>query len=103
MISAVLSNRPLIAISFLGSEWHSQDIHPQHPPNKEDRDDGARDVYYPIASCFGFAKIEHLRMVAGQRYCREIPMEFKPPSLRGLAWPDVNRPEVLRQTPTFQP
>lgn len=80
MISAVLSNRPLIAISFPGSEWHSQDIHPQHPPNEEYRDDGSRDVYYPIPSCFGFAKIEHMRMVAGQRYCREVPVELKPRS-----------------------
>ncbi len=44
---------------------HSQDVHPKHPPGKEYRDDGPRDVNYPVASRFRFPKIEHAEMVAG--------------------------------------
>jgi hypothetical protein len=44
---------------------HSQYVHPQHPPQKEYRDDGPRDVNDPVASRFRFAKIEHAAMVAG--------------------------------------
>jgi hypothetical protein len=44
---------------------HSQYVHPKHPPDKEYRDDGPRDVNYPVARCFRFPKIEHAAMVAG--------------------------------------
>jgi hypothetical protein len=30
----------------------SQYVHPKHPPDKEYRDDGSRDVHDPVASCF---------------------------------------------------
>jgi hypothetical protein len=40
-------------------------LHPQHPPDREYRDDGSQDVNYPVASSFRFSKIEHLAMVAG--------------------------------------
>ena len=43
----------------------SEYVHPKHPPDKEYRDDGPRDVNYPVASCFRFPKIEHAAMVAG--------------------------------------
>jgi hypothetical protein len=46
---------------------HSQYVHPKHPPGKEYRDDGPRDVNYPVASCFRFPKIEHAAMVARPR------------------------------------
>jgi len=46
---------------------HSQHEQPNHPPNKEYRDDGPRDVNYPVACCFRFSKIEHAAMVAGAR------------------------------------
>ena len=46
---------------------HSQYVHPKHPPDKEYRDDGPRDVNYPVASCFRLPKIEHAIMVAGPR------------------------------------
>jgi hypothetical protein len=45
---------------------HSQHVHPKHPPDKEYRDDGPRDVNYPVASCFRASKIEHAAMVAGR-------------------------------------
>jgi hypothetical protein len=44
---------------------HSQYVHPKHPPDKEYRDDGPRDMNDPVASRFRFAKIEHTAMVAG--------------------------------------
>jgi hypothetical protein len=44
---------------------HSQYVYPKHPPDKEYRDDGPRDVNYPVASCFRFPKIEHAAMLAG--------------------------------------
>jgi len=43
----------------------SQYVHPKHPPHKEYRDDGARDVNDPVAGCFRFSKIEHAAMVTG--------------------------------------
>jgi hypothetical protein len=43
----------------------SQHVHPKHPPDKEYRDDGARDVNYPVARGFRLTKIEHAAMVAG--------------------------------------
>jgi len=47
-------------------EWtDSQYEHPKHPPDKEYRDNGTRDVNDPVASCFRFPKIEHAAMVAG--------------------------------------
>jgi hypothetical protein len=36
---------------------HSQHVHPKHPPDKEYRDDGRRDVNYPVAKCFRFTKL----------------------------------------------
>jgi hypothetical protein len=51
---------------------HSQHEHPKHPPDKEYRDDGPRDVNYPVTSCFWFSKIEHAAMVAGPRRWRYI-------------------------------
>jgi hypothetical protein len=42
----------------------SQYVHPKHPPDKEYRDDGPRDMNDPVASCFRFPKIEHAAMVA---------------------------------------
>ena len=44
---------------------HSYYEHPKHPPNKEYRDDGCRDVNDPVARCFRFPKIKHSAMVAG--------------------------------------
>jgi hypothetical protein len=44
---------------------YSQHVHPKQPPDKEYRDDGPRDVNYPVARCFRFPKIEHTAMVAG--------------------------------------
>ena len=46
---------------------HSQYVHPKHPPDKEYREEGPRDVNYPVASCFRSPKIEHAAMVAGPR------------------------------------
>jgi hypothetical protein len=43
----------------------SQYVHPQHPPDKEYRDDGAHDVNDPVASRFRFSEIEHAAMVSG--------------------------------------
>jgi hypothetical protein len=43
----------------------SEHVHPKHPPDKEYRNDGPRNVSYPVASCFRFSKIEHAAMVAG--------------------------------------
>ena len=43
----------------------SQYVYSKHPPDKEYRDDGPRDVNYPVANCFRFPKIEHAAMVAG--------------------------------------
>jgi hypothetical protein len=51
----------------------SQYVHPKHPPDKEYCDDSPRDVDYPIASCFGFPKVEHAAMVAGPR---ELAVDF---------------------------
>ena len=48
---------------------HSQYVHSKHPPDEENRDDGPRDVNYPVASCFRFSKIEHAAMVAGPANC----------------------------------
>jgi hypothetical protein len=42
----------------------SQYVHAKHPPDKEYRDDGPRDMNDPVASCFRFAEIEHAAMVA---------------------------------------
>jgi len=44
---------------------HSQYEHPKHPPDKEYRYDGPRDMNYPVAGCFRFPKIEHAAIVAG--------------------------------------
>jgi hypothetical protein len=44
---------------------HSEYENPKHPPDKEYRDDGSRDVNDPVARCFRFPKIEHAAMVAG--------------------------------------
>jgi hypothetical protein len=52
----------------------SQYVHPKHPPDKEYCDDSPRDVDYPIASCFGFPKVEHAAMVAGPR---ELAVDFR--------------------------
>jgi hypothetical protein len=49
----------------MAADVHSQYVHPQHPPDKEYRDDGPRDVNYPVAGCFRFSEIEHTAMVAG--------------------------------------
>jgi hypothetical protein len=46
-------------------EPHSQYVHPKHPPDKQNRDDAARDVNDPIASGFRLPKIEHAAIVAG--------------------------------------
>jgi len=43
----------------------SQYVRPKHPPDKEYRDDGTRDVNDPVASGFRFAEIEHAAIVAG--------------------------------------
>jgi hypothetical protein len=43
----------------------SKNEHPQHPPDKEKRDDATRDMNDPIASRPRFAEIEHAAMVAG--------------------------------------
>jgi hypothetical protein len=43
----------------------SQYVHPEHPPDKEYRDDGPRDVNYPVARGFRLPKIEHGAMVTG--------------------------------------
>lgn len=45
---------------------HLQYVHPKHPPDKEYRKDGPRDVNYPVASCLRLSKIEHAAMVAGR-------------------------------------
>jgi hypothetical protein len=50
-----------------GVSVHSQYVYPEHLPDKEYRDDGPRDVNYPVASCFRFPKIEHAAMLAGPR------------------------------------
>jgi len=42
-----------------------QNVHPEHPPNKEYGDDAAYDVDDPVANGLGFAEIEHAAMVAG--------------------------------------
>src|SRR5579872_852401 len=55
----------------------SEYVHPQHPPDKEYRDDGPRDVNYPVASCFRFPKIEHTAMVAGPA---QVTVDGKSPS-----------------------
>ena len=47
---------------------HLQYVHPKHPPDKEYRDNAPRDVNYPVASCFGFPKIEHAAMAAGSAH-----------------------------------
>ena len=44
---------------------HSQHVHPKHPPDRKDGDDGSRNVNYPVASGFWLAKIEHVPMGAG--------------------------------------
>jgi hypothetical protein len=44
---------------------HLQYVHPKHPPDKEYRDDGPRDVNDPVGGCFRFPKIEHAAIVAG--------------------------------------
>jgi hypothetical protein len=52
---------------------HSQYVHPKHPPDKEYRDDGPRDMNDPVASCFRFAKIEHAAMVAALAWLTVLP------------------------------
>jgi len=64
MLAVVTS---LCHTSTLGSGFGSKNEHPQHPPDKEYRDDGPRDVNYPVTSCFWFSKIEHAAMVAGPK------------------------------------
>jgi len=43
---------------------HSEYVDAKHPPDKEKRNNGSRDVNYPVASRFRFTKIEHAAMVA---------------------------------------
>jgi hypothetical protein len=50
----------------------SQYVHPKHPPDKEYRDDGSRDMNYPVTDCFRFPKIEHAAMVAAPNGWRNI-------------------------------
>jgi hypothetical protein len=38
---------------------NSQYVHPKHPPDEEYRDDGPRDLNYPVASGLRLPKIEH--------------------------------------------
>ena len=64
---------------------HSQYVHSKHPPDEEYRDDGPRDVNYPVASCFRFSKIEHAAMVAGPRELwRGIAVALIDPMLAGF-------------------
>ena len=49
-------------------------VHPQHPPDKEYRDDGPGDVNDPVANCFWFSEIEHWVMVAGFTQLKYIPL-----------------------------
>jgi hypothetical protein len=37
----------------------SKNEHPQHPPDKKNRDDASRDMNDPICSGLRFAEIEH--------------------------------------------
>ncbi len=65
--------------------WNSQYVHPKHPPDKEDRDDGPRDVNHPVASSLRFSKIEHAAMVAGPRELwRGIAVALIDPMLAGF-------------------
>jgi hypothetical protein len=61
----------------MAADVHSQYVHPQHPPDKEYRDDGPRDVNYPVAGCFRFSEIEHTAMVAGPA---QVTVDEKSPS-----------------------
>lgn len=61
---------------------HLQYEHPKHPPNKKQRNDGPRDVNYPVASCFRFPKIKHGAMVAGSArvaLCHDAHRPATPP------------------------
>jgi len=42
-----------------------QYVHPQHPPDKEYRNNGPEDVNDPVANGFRFPKIKHSAMVTG--------------------------------------
>src|ERR1700722_20839040 len=63
-VSPLRKARRLLRLSL---RTHSEYEHPKHPPDKEYRDDGSRDVNDPVARCFRFPKIEHAAMVAGPR------------------------------------
>src|ERR1700724_616078 len=43
---------------------HSQYVHSKHPPDKEYRNDGPRDVNDPVADCLRLPKVEHAAMLA---------------------------------------
>src|SRR6185369_9562319 len=48
-----------------GSKSSLQDVHPQHPPHKEQGNDGAGNVNNPVAGGFGLAEVKHGGMIAG--------------------------------------
>ena len=54
-----INYRPALIDDAGGFCAHSQHVHPKHPPDEEYRDDGSRDVNYPVARCFRFPKIKH--------------------------------------------
>ncbi len=75
-------------------------VHPKHPPDKEYRDDGSRDMNYPVTDCFRFPKIEHAAMVAAPNGWRNIPIA--PTTNRRVedcSWLAIKKPETGSMSP----
>jgi hypothetical protein len=74
----------------------SQYVHPKHPPDQEKRDNGPRNMNYPVARCFRFSKIEHCGMVAGTSRSRSIALTLIGPDRERYCLVPCNNSDVSR-------